>query len=122
MRSFEIQLNGQRWTEILRGGSGIAFDCKSSKRVELHFSEDDETPRDTCAHQIDYFPSDKWDFERFNLIAGVQRIWAKGDTQICGIRALNGEGRDHTAEDILDVLCRIETEMQLHREILQGIG
>lgn len=122
MISFELQLRPIVWTEILKGASGIAFDCKSSKRVELHFSEDNQTPDATCFHTVDYFPSDDWDFERFGLTPGVQRIWARGDTVICGIRARNGEGKNSTDKDILDVLCRIETELELHRELIKGLG
>jgi len=85
MINFEQTLSEVAWTEILSGGSVIAFDLVASKTVEVYMTESD-TPPDVNAKGNDVlsYPSG-WDYVAEGLSSG-QRIWAKGDNIIRGIR------------------------------------
>ena len=89
MVSFEVTLDPVNWTEILQGGSYVAFDIVYAKPVEIYFTEDQpSTPPDvsdkgTFVHS--HPPS--WDYEGLGFEVVEQQVWVRGDTIIRGVRS-----------------------------------
>ena len=84
MQTFTDPLDPTSWTEILSGGTSIAFDCLGASSVELIFSESSVEPTGT-GHLVQSWPAG-WDFTAENMVAGTQRIWARGSAGIRGVR------------------------------------
>ena len=86
MNTFEQALSVTTYTEILVGGSTIAFDCVEDAGVQFILNETATAPTlgDT-SNDVHTWPS-AWDFEMDGLDAGTQRIWAIGDNTIRGVR------------------------------------
>jgi|DEB0MinimDraft_12_1074336.scaffolds.fasta_scaffold13067_5 hypothetical protein len=86
MISFTENLSATSWTEILNGKGFAAFDCEKSSPVFVYFSESG-TPPDISetGNAVRTWP-ENWDFLASNIIAGKQRIYAKGDNTINGVR------------------------------------
>lgn len=87
MISFEATLTPDAWTEVLNGGTYIAFDIVSAVSVEVYFTVT-ASPPDSAANgvQIMSYPS-SWDYEGVGLELAEQRVWLRGNTQIRGVRA-----------------------------------
>jgi len=85
MTNFEQTLSAESWTEILSGGSVIAFDLVASPSIFVYMTESD-TPPDVNAkgNEVLSYPSG-WDYVAEGLPSN-QRIWAKGENIIRGIR------------------------------------
>ena len=85
MTSFEQTLSAESWTEVLNGGSVIAFDLVAGASIFVYMTESD-TPPDVNAkgHKVLSYPSG-WDYVAEGLPSG-QRIWAKGENILRGIR------------------------------------
>ena len=86
MNTFEADLLGGDWLEILAGGEFVAFDKLESTRVEVLFTETADTPNPaTSGNNVETWPS-SFDFEASGMAAGVQRVWVKGTGKIRGVR------------------------------------
>jgi len=86
MQTFEQALDLETWVEVLDGGSELYFDASSSRDVSLHFSESGTPPAsDAVSVPVKTWPS-SWDFSTSGLRSGTQRIWARGNGKIVGIR------------------------------------
>jgi hypothetical protein len=86
MQTFTVTLSDAAWTEILQGGSLVAFDVIPATAVEVLFTETAATPdASTKGNPVQTWPSG-WDFEATGLNGGVQRVWAKGKGDIRGVR------------------------------------
>ena len=89
MVSFEVTLDPVSWTEILAGGSYIAFDIVAAKAVEIYFTEDQpSTPPGVSAKgTFVYSHPPSWDYEGMGFEPVEQQIWVRGETAIRGVRA-----------------------------------
>jgi len=85
MVSFEQQLSSSSWTEILSGSNSIAFDLIASNTIVIYMNESETAPElDAKGNQVLSHPSG-WDYVAEGL-PSEQRIWAKGENIIRGIR------------------------------------
>lgn len=86
MRTFTQTLTDTAWTEVLKGNGYIAFDCAHSSPVFVFLSESGTAPAvSETGNAVRTWP-ENWDFHAANLVAGTQRIYAKGDNIITGVR------------------------------------
>ena len=86
MITFNQELSNSEWTEILRGKADLFFDVVKAQDVYVLFTETAETPSSSTEGNLvrSYHP--EWDFQATAMIAGTQRIWAKGNNTIRGLR------------------------------------
>lgn len=86
MKTFEASLSASTWTEVLDGKSSIAFDIVEARRVEVYLTETADDPGSVTGSYVECWPN-SWDFQATGLIPGVQRLWARGDVTIRGVRS-----------------------------------
>lgn len=84
MQTFTATLSSAEYTEILQGGSGVAFDCNSAGEVRLILSMTATQPAVDAAHTIVRSWPDSWDFAAENM-AGGQRVWVRADDNASGV-------------------------------------
>lgn len=86
MNTFEQTLSDSAWIEVLNGGDSLAFDCTASKNITVLFTETASIPSAAIKGNLVQTWSSDWDFKVSGLEVTTQRIWAKGENTIRGIR------------------------------------
>lgn len=86
MKTFEQDLTNDAWTEVLGGGSFVAFDMIAAPTVKILFTETASVPAPSAAgNNVSTWPQ-SWDMEISGMQAGAQRVWLKGNNSIVGVR------------------------------------
>ena len=75
MVTFEQTLDPVNWTEVLQGGSFVAFDIVAAQTVEVYFSESGTPPATSVkGNEVHSYPS-SYDFEMTGADRDTQRVW-----------------------------------------------
>jgi hypothetical protein len=85
MQTFTVTLSDAEYTEILIGGSVLAFDSNSQAKVRLIMTESASPPAVDAAHTMVGTWPESWDFVAENVAAGSQRIWVRADDDASGV-------------------------------------
>ena len=86
MITFEAQLSDGVWTEIADGADFLAFDVLVDGGCEVYMTESAATPLVSAqGNAVKSWPA-SWDFLAQNIEPGKQRVWARGNCIIRGIR------------------------------------
>ena len=87
LATFEVTLDPTNWTEVLNGSTYLAFDIVEAKRVEIYLNENGVgTPSTSEKGNIVLSWPSSYDFEATGMDAETQKIWARGDCTIRGVR------------------------------------
>lgn len=86
MITFEQILSDSEWKEVLKGKADLFFDVVEANNVHVLFTETGDTPLSTMEGNLVRSFHPEWDFQATAMKAGIQRIWAKGDNTIRGLR------------------------------------
>mgnify|MGYP001598609836 CR=1 FL=1 len=92
MQTFTQALTDSAYTELLNGGSVLAFDVNVSGRVLVVFNETAVAPAvGDSANEIGTWP-DGWDFIAENMVETTQRIWVRAKDGASGVEVTGVRG------------------------------
>lgn len=86
MQTFTQNLTNDNWTEVLTDFGYLAFDCTHSAPVHVYLTQSFSLPAtDEPGNLVRTWP-EGWDFSASDMVAGVQKIYVRGDNIITGVR------------------------------------